>query len=118
MNNRHSNLERNPDGSLTAYIEGVAVLVGVDLSELMDAIKTPETTKLGAFLRNKGFENKEIYQWLVNKLPDIAINNILEYYANEAGDRCTEQAYRVYRGASSINDDCISNTRIRRLFLR
>ncbi len=88
----------NPDGSTTTTIRGAARLAGISPSSLSEGVRKTNS-KLTQSLINKGIEPDRFFQ---EGIDEVALANILEYYAFEAGARCTTQAQLVYRAFASI----------------
>ena len=88
----------NADGSTTTTIRGAARLAGVSPSSLSEGVRKMDS-KLTQSLISKGIEPD---RFLSNGINEVALANILEYYAFEAGARCSEQARLVYRAFASI----------------
>jgi AcrR family transcriptional regulator len=78
-----------------ASIRATARLAGVSDMALHEAFKCKENlSKLAVVLTNKGFD---LQSFSLAGIPDLAVALIVEYYAFDAGKRCTEQARLVYR---------------------
>lgn len=88
------------DGSSVTSIRGAARLAGVDHSVLSRHFAGGDflTSKLAQKLIKHGFDPGDFFEGI----PKIALSIILEYYAFDAGTRCTEQAQLVYRAFASI----------------
>ncbi|MEA5537058.1 hypothetical protein [Crocosphaera sp. XPORK-15E] len=88
----------NPDGSTTTSIRGAARLAGVTPSSLSEGVRKIDS-KLTQSLINNGIDPVRFSTQGIN---EIALASILEYYAWEAGARCTEQARLIYRAFASV----------------
>lgn len=93
------------DGSVTVSIRGVARLAGVSWQALSKQFSTGSEggnisgSKLVQTLESRGFEAAT---FSVAGVPDTAVALILEYYAFDAGKRCTEQAKNCCRAFMAI----------------
>lgn len=80
-----------PDGKGFASISGTARLADVKKQTLSEAFGNPKS-KLSQILAQHGFDPVSFSR---DGVPDIAVALTISYYANRAGDRCTEQARLV-----------------------
>ena len=89
-----------PDGSTTTTIRGAARVAGVDHSVLSRHFSGGDfsSSKLSQKLISGGFMPGDFFQGIT----EIALAIILEYYAFDAGARCTEQARLVYKAFASV----------------
>lgn len=62
------------------------------LPENLISSRSPKIPKLSQYLVNHGFEVDRFEGWKTNGIPDTAVATIAEYYAMEAGARCTDEA--------------------------
>ena len=100
-----SEIKVNSDGLGFVSIRGAARLCDVDESAIRRGLKTGTekiATKLGMFLVKQGFEVRSFSTWSDIGVPDLALSAILEYYAYEAGKRCTELAKSCCRAFRAI----------------
>ena len=90
----------NNDGSSTTTIRGAARVAGVDHSVLSRHFSGGDfsSSKLSQKLIASGFKPGDFFQGIT----EIALAIILEYYAFDAGARCTEQARLVYKAFASV----------------
>ena len=90
----------NNDGSSTTTIRGAARVAGVDHSVLSRHFSRGDfsSSKLSQKLIASGFKPGDFFQGIT----EIALAIILEYYAFDAGARCTEQARLVYKAFASV----------------
>ncbi|MBE9039363.1 hypothetical protein IQ235_00950 [Oscillatoriales cyanobacterium LEGE 11467] len=93
------------DGSVTVSIRGVARLAGVSWQALSKQFSTGSSggnissSKLVQSLESRGFEAAT---FSVTGVPDTAVALILEYYAFDAGKRCTDRAKNCCRAFMAI----------------
>ena len=90
----------NADGSTTTTIRGAARLTGVDHKALSRHFSGGDfsSSKLSQKLIAEGFKPGDFSEGIT----EIALATILEYYAFDAGARCTQQARLVYKAFASI----------------
>lgn len=90
----------NPDGSTNTSIRGAARLAGVDHSVLSRHFSGGDfsSSKLAQKLIGQGFQTGDFSK----AISEIALASILEYYAWEAGARCTDQARLIYKAFASV----------------
>ena len=89
------------DGKATLSIKGTARVVGVAHTTLLRHFDPCSflTSKLAKTLVEKGFDPCSFSQ---KGVPDIAVSLITEYYAFDAGVRCTEVARQAMRLFASV----------------
>ncbi|NEZ61990.1 hypothetical protein D0962_04240 [Leptolyngbyaceae cyanobacterium CCMR0082] len=97
------------DGVAIVSVRGAARLAGVHESTLREHFSSAcpsaglSLSRLAEMITNKGFEGAGINQFSEQGIPDIALGEILKYYAYEAGARCTEEAKRTLSFMDEFN---------------
>jgi hypothetical protein len=92
----------NSEGKATISIRGAARLLAVSDSSLVESFNTfgsEKSSKLATKLAIKGFQP---LGFSTEGIPDVAFAEIAEYYAMDAGKRCTQQAKMVYKAFAAI----------------
>ncbi len=94
-------LRVDSEGKGTATIRATARILGIDEKSLRKTFKSANfsPSKLAQSLAKEGFD---VRTFALNGIPDLAIAVIVEYYAFDAGKRCTEQAMLAYRSFGAI----------------
>lgn len=92
-----SEVKVNADGQSVFSIRAVGRITGIDPSTLRYAFSTggKTTSKLAETLMQYGFDSGGISAFGQTGVPDTAVAIITGYYANLAGERCTETAKRM-----------------------
>lgn len=82
------------DGKGTASMRGTARLAGVNEKSIRSTLKDAEQSpsKLAETLMELGYSPAGLSLWRTEGIPDIAVGEILAYYAYDAGRYCTEEA--------------------------
>ena len=96
-----SEIRINSEGIGFVSIRGAARLAGVKHNTLTEHFSSGRIlgSKLTETLTNKGF-NVGVFG--TQGIPDMALACILEYYAFDAGKRCTETAEMSFRAFAAI----------------
>lgn len=94
-------LKIDSQGRGYASIRGTARLSGVSHQNLSNRFTSGNfiDSKLGKILTEHGFNPCNFSK---DGVPDIAVSLIVEYYAFQAGGRCTEQAKKIHRAYAAI----------------
>lgn len=99
-----SEVKVDADGKATFSLRASARLAGIDHSTLSKAFSCGEknVSKLAQYLAQSGFDLVTISNFGKTGIPDIAVSEIIGYYAYDAGERCTEQAKQAARAFRAI----------------
>ncbi len=91
----------NDEGQASVSIRGCSRLINIAAQTLSSHFKgvSFSDSKLGKRLIEKGFEGVSFSE---NGIPDTAFVFICEYYAFDAGKRCTDEAKNLYRAFAAI----------------
>lgn len=92
----------NEKGEVSTTIRGCARLINIDESGLRKNFASgcgENPSKMSALLIGKGFQVRTFSE---NGIPDTAFVFICEYYAFDAGKRCTDEAKNLYRAFAAI----------------
>lgn len=92
----------NEKGEVSTSIRGCARLINIDESGLRKNFVSgcgENPSKMAQTLIDKGFNLRTFSE---DGIPDTAFVFICEYYAFEAGQRCTEEAKNLYRAFAAI----------------
>lgn len=92
----------NEKGEVSTTIRGCARLINIDESGLRKNFVSgcgENPSKMAALLISKGFQVRTFSE---NGIPDTAFVFICEYYAFDAGKRCTQEAKNLYRAFAAI----------------
>lgn len=104
-----SEISVNAEGKATFSIRATARICDVSMQTLskqfIDATSSADNCKLSKLtetLLNNGFISDNLKNFAITGIPDLAVAIIIEYYAFEAKQYCTEQAKLVYRVFANI----------------
>ena len=91
----------NDKGQASVSIRGCSRLINVTAQTLSSHFEgvSFSNSKLGKRLIEKGFECVSFSE---NGIPDTAFVFICEYYAFDAGKRCTDEAKNLYRAFAAM----------------
>lgn len=95
----------DPEGKGKASIKGVSRLAGVDDESIRKALVSASTAKpsrLAQTLMDTGFSASDLDRWRLEGVPDIAVGEIVAYYAYDAGRYCTEESRLASRAFRAI----------------
>ncbi|PSF30023.1 hypothetical protein C7H19_24155 [Aphanothece hegewaldii CCALA 016] len=96
-----SEFRLDKEGKAFLSIRASARLLNIDDSGLVRHFQSAEKnpTNLTQKLIEKGFQ---VLTFSLDGIPDVAFAEIAEYYAMDAGKRCTQQAKMVYKAFAAI----------------
>ena len=86
-------------------ISGAARISGVHESSLRESLKVvrgKSSSKLAQAVVSHGFEPSGFPSFAKDGIPDMALAAILEYYAMDAGARCTAEAKMAYKAFARV----------------
>jgi hypothetical protein len=96
----------NSQGQGFVSIRGAARLCDVDAAGLSRLLSSEGddffSSKLGRKLAEEGFQTEKSVDFSKSGIPDTALGVIIEYYAFDAGKRCTDLALAAFRAFARI----------------
>ena len=94
------------NGKATVSIRGAERIIGVSDTALINNLKFKganfSTSKMAKMLIEAGFEGANFSSFSKQGIPDTALAVMLEYYAFDAEENCTEEAKFAYRTFAAI----------------
>lgn len=104
--NLKKEIKVNNQGQGFLSIRGAARLCDIDATGLSRALASEGVdffgSKLSRKLAEEGFPSEKVVEFSKSGIPDMALGVIIEYYAFDAGKRCTDLALATFRAFSRI----------------